>query len=298
MKKTFALTSLLCSIVLSAVIGQPHTGTTPRWCTDGKRIIYVAKWPPADAGEKWPESREIWIMKADGSERKKITTNRYANEYPTLSPNGKTILFSSNRTGTWKLYTINIDGSNEKDLGLESTSSDENDPCYADWSPDGKYFCFPWTKNGQRLLHIANSDGTGVKGISTITGLYPHWSSDGKSITYYSKGNIHTINVDGTNHRQITDNTDPTSDKLRPIYAQWSADGNSIYFIRGDDIVNVSTDGSNEKLIASIPGQKWYLTISKKGKLAYNFLEHKPDVVLDQISTLNSDGSGLTLITK
>jgi len=263
----------------------PSTGSSePKWSADGKRILYVEG--------HFPEGREVMIMNADGTGVKRLTFNDWADEYPTLSPDGKTILFSSNRTGVWKLSVMDIDGSHVRELALESTSADANDPCRADWSPDGKQFVFPMTRSGGRFLHVANRDGTGSKEIPDGRGLYPHWSRDGKSLVFFSSGNLYTILLDGAGRRQITRNN-PASE-IRPNYPQWSADGNAIYFLKGDHIYRIHPDGTGEEQRTRIPGMKWYLGVSITGRMTYTCIEDK----LDRIYTLESDGSGWKRISR
>ena len=262
----------------------PNTGSSePKWSPDGKSILFVEG--------HFPESREVMIMNADGTGVRKLTSNHWADEYPTLSPDGKTILFSSNRTGVWKLYVMDIDGSNVRDLGLDSTSSDPNDPCRADWSPDGKQIAFPMTRSNGHFLDVANRDGTGLSEIPNGRGAYPHWSRDGRSLVFYSTGNLYTIRLDGTGRKQLTEN-DPASE-IRPNYPQWSADGSTIYFLKGDNIYRINPDGTGEKQMTHIPGRKWYLGVSTSGRLTYTCIEDK----IDRIYTLEADGSGLKRVS-
>lgn len=274
---------LAVALSIGADIAIADTGAEPKWCADGNQIVYV--------DGKFPEGREIMIMNADGSGKKKLTSNNYADE----SPDGKTILFCTNRTGNgWKLFLMNVDGSNQRDLGLEITSADPNDTCRAEWSPDGKLIVFPWTKDNKKILHIVNRDGTGLREIPNGRGLYPHWSRDGKSLVFFA-GNIHTINIDGTDRKQLTNN-DPASD-IRPNYPQWSPDGRFIFFLKGDNIFRINADGTGEKQVTTIPGRKWYLGVSSKGRIVYDTADEK-DAKLGRIYALDMDGSGLTLLTK
>jgi TolB protein len=242
------------------------------------------------------------IMNADCSAVRPLTTNNYADEYPAVAPDGKTVLYSTNKEGAWKLYMMNIDGSGQHSLGMASTSNDPNDPCKADWSPDGKQIVFPMTTNGKRVLHTANRDGSELKAIPNGDGLYPHWSRDGKLIAFFSKGNVFTIHPDGEGRLQLTKNdpmTKSDSAKTIAIYPQWSVDNKSIYFIQGDDnskeIFRMNADGSGEKKLTAIPGRKWYLRLSPDDQhLVYTTVEEK----VDRLYVLKTNGDGLTLIGK
>src|SRR5690349_8656855 len=66
----------------------------PSWAPDSNHIVF-------SSSDKI-EEREIYIMNADGSNIKQLTQNTYADVEPMVSPNGKTILFSAYREGSWK----------------------------------------------------------------------------------------------------------------------------------------------------------------------------------------------------
>jgi Tol biopolymer transport system component len=269
-----AVASLVGTAMLSAL----------SWTPDGERIL--------DVTGEYPAGREVFTVNADGSGRRWLTSNGLGHEYPTLSPDGKTILFSSYRSGQWKFYVMNADGTGERDLGMAPTSADLNDPARAEWSPDGTQFVFPLTREGRRFLHLARADGSDVREIPNGRGIYPHWSRDGRSLVFFSQNNLHSINLDGTDRRQLTRNQS-TADADRPNYPQWSADGAHVYFLRGHDIFRINRDGTGEILIPSLPGQKWYLGLSSKGKLAFGTVENKRDC----LHTLDADGRNLRHIT-
>ena len=50
------------------------------------------------------------LINRDGSGLTKITSDARANFYPTWSPDGSRLAFSSNRDGDWDIYVMNADG--------------------------------------------------------------------------------------------------------------------------------------------------------------------------------------------
>jgi eukaryotic-like serine/threonine-protein kinase len=77
---------------------------------------------------------DILVLKTDGTTLRRLTDDGYHNRRSTFSPDGKKIVFFSDRTGTYDLWIINVDGS-----GLTPfTRSTTGNVKFATWSPDGK----------------------------------------------------------------------------------------------------------------------------------------------------------------
>src|SRR5215470_3219687 len=83
-----------------------------------------------------PAKMELFIMKADGTQQKQLTSNGAANFAPYFHPNGKQIIFASNMNdphgGNFDLYLINVDGT-----GLEQVTFDQTFDGFPMFSPDG-----------------------------------------------------------------------------------------------------------------------------------------------------------------
>ena len=94
-----------------------------------------------------PSKLEIWIMDADGNNKKQITDNSAANFAPYFFPDGNKILFCSNVQGSDKrnfdIYKINIDGS-----GLERITFYDEFDGFPMFSPDGTKMVFCSNRNG------------------------------------------------------------------------------------------------------------------------------------------------------
>jgi len=103
----------------------------PAWAPSGKLIAY-------DYRRAGYSSREIWVVRPDGSGAREVTHLDHSSSQPSWSPDGTRIAFASDeRRNHSEIYTIKLDGSG---LHIETaTAIDTIDPA---WSPDGKLIAF------------------------------------------------------------------------------------------------------------------------------------------------------------
>jgi Tol biopolymer transport system component len=129
----------------------------PFWSYDGKQIVYRAHHPETEK-EKTdyqallkddlirPSKLDLWVMNADGSNKRRVTNNGKANFAPFFFPNGKRIIFSSNqddpRGRNFEIYAINADGG-----GQERITFNETFDGFPMFSPDGKKIVFCSNRN-------------------------------------------------------------------------------------------------------------------------------------------------------
>jgi Tol biopolymer transport system component len=140
---------------------------------DSKRIVYRASHPqtPAELDDYRallaqklvePSHLELFIMNADGSGKRRVTSNGSSNFAPYFHPDGKRIIFSSSQhergkegLPTFHLYLINDDGT-----GLEQVTFDGRFNSFPMFSPDGKRLVWVSDRNaaerGEFNLFIAD----------------------------------------------------------------------------------------------------------------------------------------------
>src|SRR5262249_20401555 len=98
--------------------------------------------------------------------------------WPTVSPDGKRVAFSTTIRGVLTIGVINLDGSRLTLIGEGTTPA---------WSPDGKQLAFSRSVSGHDHLFLVNAD-TGTDLIQLTSGEFEHmspsWSPDGQYIVF------------------------------------------------------------------------------------------------------------------
>src|SRR5215203_6675580 len=64
----------------------------------------------------------LWSSNSDGSGRSQLTSADVEGDFPDASADGRFIIFTSNRSGSWQLWRMNSDGSGSKQLTPDSES--------------------------------------------------------------------------------------------------------------------------------------------------------------------------------
>jgi serine/threonine-protein kinase len=84
------------------------------------------------------ESQDVWVKQLDRGPSLKLTFEGGRNDYPTWTPDGRSVTFFSDRAGGWDLWTKRADGSGEAVLELDR----ERGVPEARWSPDRQWLVY------------------------------------------------------------------------------------------------------------------------------------------------------------
>ena len=190
--------------------------------------------PDMSQGYVWSlDDYDIWSTKLDGSDPVRLTNSPGYDAEGTLSPDGRTIVFTSVRDGDIDIYTMSTDGSNVRRLTTEVGYD------------GGPFFSHDGTKIVYRAFHperpedvaqfrgllaqhkirptrmevwIMNADGSGRRPVTSLGGanFAPYFTPDDRQIIFASNHveprgrnfDLYVVNPDGSGLRQITTHGD------------------------------------------------------------------------------------------
>jgi len=213
--------------------------------------------PPPDKskGYRWPLYREfdIYLLDPKTGEEKRLTDSDGYDAETTVSPDGKRLVFMSQRDGQFALYTMNVDGTDLRKVtrkrcytGGAFFSPDGRSLVYRSFYPEGKdqeahldrmleeRALIP-PKGGVFEVYVSDVDGANERAVTKMgkINFAPTYHPDGKRILFTSDAkaeirggyNLFLINADGTGLEQVTRH------KGFDGFPHFSPDGKKLVFI-------------------------------------------------------------------
>ena len=250
---------------------NPNLDTHPSWSPDGKRIAFMSDRDGHFNILGGLLNYEIYVMDADGGNPQNLTNDPNGDSSPSWSPDGKRIVFASNRDGNrdgnrenYEIYVMDADGNNQQRI----TDNDFYDT-HPSWSPDGERIVFISRRDGHFIgefgltseIYVMDADGKNTRRLTNNrkSDSSPSWSPDGKWIVFSAdrKGDdvnyeIYVMDADGNNQQRLTNN------RVHDTSPSWSSDGKRIVFSSYRDgnaeIYVMDNDGENQQKLTNNPG--------------------------------------------
>jgi Tol biopolymer transport system component len=188
----------------------------PTWSPDGQWIVFGYG---AVFNDRETKPSQLVMIRADGSEKRDLTSGPLNSGFPSWSPDGKHIVYRVWKKEDRSLQILNLDDGTSTKL----TSGNDNFPV---WSPLGDRIGFTRDTGGTNSYEIftIRPDGTDLQQLTYAPGNDAHcaWSPDAKYIVFGSArlgfrdetplydgspqpyAELFVMNADGSNQRPIT----------------------------------------------------------------------------------------------
>jgi serine/threonine protein kinase/Tol biopolymer transport system component len=246
-------------------VGEPHPVTQGARgvsscdvSPDGQWLAFFTASPQED----------LFLVRTDGSGMRQLTDDPFRDRQPRWSPDGSRIVFQSDRSGRYELWSIRADGS-----GLEPVTRTLGSPlAYPIWSPDGRRLALAVATRGAALLDLALPlEKRKPEPLPPATGdgqiFYAlSWSPDGKWLAGSTESRdsrsvpgVVLYSLESKSYTRLT---------ARGEVPRWLPDGKSLLVLDQGDIHAVDIHARSFREVASPPPGSSFVThcISPDGR--------------------------------
>jgi serine/threonine protein kinase len=194
--------------------------------TPNSQIIYTS---PAQG------TPSIWLVSEQGAGHKQLTLDSSNNHFPSMTSDGRYVVFLSDRTGVMNVWRMDSDGNNAKQL---TNGKDDSWP----WcSPDGQWIVYHSLVQGKRALHRVSIDGGDPVQLTDYSSVCPTISPNGKWISCYYRTDAKTgwklaiVPFDGGPPVKAFD---VPQNLIFTSLVRWTPDGRALAYIASRDGVS------------------------------------------------------------
>lgn len=229
----------------------------PSWSPDKKWVVYERGMASGKI--------EIWKMKYDGGNKKRLTSPDLDSQSPRWSPDGFRIVFHQQRSERKDIFVIDSSGSNIQQITNPAIIPFWKDAtfAFADWSGDGKSIVFayhrrdiPQDNSSLGIISLETNSFFPLSSLDSLQPYFPRWSPTRNEIAFVGRSpssnkgaQVFRVHSNGTNVQQL-------SDGFAAGEPDWSPDGNKIIYTRkansiGDpsEIWRINRDGSDNRRV-------------------------------------------------
>ncbi len=189
---------------------------------------------------------------------------------PSLSSDGKSVVYSSRASGNWDIYFQRIGGARAINLTADSPS-DDTKPAF---SPDGEWIAFRSEREGGGIF-VMGATGESVRRL-TDSGHDPAWSPDGREIAWATEAVVSPYQRSTESRLWVADASSgvkrqwPTGDAVQPA---WSPNGLRVaYWANLDgqrDLWTLPVKGGDPVPVTNDPATDWSPVWSPDGRYIY-----------------------------
>lgn len=214
----------------------------PALSPDGRTIAFFH---PVEA----PIWGDIWVVPVAGGQARQLTFDSCESGWPSWTPDGKSIVFSSARAGSLTLWRVPAAGGTPSPL--TTGAGEDTEP---DISADGGTLLYSTQRKSWSLMLLDLPTGQQTEVLSRrVRILFPALSPDGGRIAFSQPmatgSHVYVVSADGRDVRQVTH-----GDGERNLNPRWSSDGAWLYFYHlfpSKSFRKISIDGGTSTEVAA-----------------------------------------------
>jgi dipeptidyl aminopeptidase/acylaminoacyl peptidase len=193
-----------------------RTVADPQVSPDGRQVAFVIETMVPEANEV---RSQIWLAPAEpGQAPRPLTTGKHQDQQPRWSPDGRTLAFVSNRTGSRQIWLLPLNGGEPR--RLTNLPADVQSPV---WSPDGQRLAFLTRGADRRGDPLPSEEKDPRKRVVRVR-AHRH-KLDGRGFFGPLRTHVWIVDLAGGAPTQVTDGP---ADDAEPA---WSPDGRQLAFV-------------------------------------------------------------------
>lgn len=299
----------------TAATPPPSTSSAAPTPAGNERIVYSSLRPG-----NW----DVFYFASSGAAPRRLTDHPGLDYDAALSPDGRWVVFTSERRGNPDLYALDLEGGGEPRLLLDSPAMEDQ----VAFAPDGASIAFVGTASGNAEIYVLPFMPEVTQSMSAPTNVTNHlggdfrpdFSPDGSRIAFSTdrdtpvqghpifgftrqrEGDVYVMDRDGSNLQRLTSTPDWDGSP------EWSADGRTIFFYsaRPREVVGppqspilgqeggfriwaMNADGSNPRAVTPQGVEALAPAVMPDGRVAY---QKRTGYARWSIESIAADGSG------
>jgi acylaminoacyl-peptidase len=279
---------------------QLEYAADPQISPDGNHIVYARNFMDImkDRGRS-----NLWILDADGSDHRPLTSGNQNDSSPRWSPDGKRLAYVSSTDGSAQIYCRWMDtGQTAKLTQLTST------PRGLTWSPDGSHLAFSMhvSEKAEPMVQLPGKPegAEWAEPAKVIRKL--KYRADGSGYLKDGYDQLFVLPTEGSTPRQMT-----TGEFNHSAPPAWTPDGKALIFSanrhpdweyepRNTEIYEVSLDTGNINVLTDRKGPDGSPAVSPDGKqIAYlGYDDRYQGYQVTRLYVMNRDGGGAKIVSK
>ncbi|MGF1634675.1 MAG: DPP IV N-terminal domain-containing protein [Phycisphaerae bacterium] len=208
------------------------------------------------------EAGDLYLQRVDGLSVTQLTDDPAEEAYPTFSPDGQRIAFSSNRSGSWDIYVTDLAGKQTTQITSQRTHE-----LHPSFSPDGTKLVYSTVGNRSGQWELWTADLVSSERKMIGYGMFPVWSPAGDKIAFqrgrdrgsrwFSLWTLDLVDGEGRMPTEVA-----VSGTAAIVAPTWSPDGSKLAFTtvlkKGNstihDVWTIKADGTERRRLTDGTG--------------------------------------------